>query len=98
MIKEMKTIKEIFETLNEAPKRGAWLPPHPRPVGARPDVGATQYTKMQTQFKRLGKRLNDKVKDIDKRWPKMTDSEKSGTVVKMVGMRSKLMDTLNTSV
>ena len=94
----MKTIKEIFETLNEAPKRGAWLPPHPRPVGARPDLWDKQYKKMQTQFKTFGKRLNDKVKDIDKRWPKMTDSEKSGTVVKMVGMRSKLMDTLNTSV
>jgi len=78
----MRTIKEITETLNEAPKRDVW---------------GKQYKKLQGEFKTLGKRLNLKLKDIDKRWPKMTDSERSNTVIQMVSMRKKLSDAWNTS-
>ena len=78
----MKTIKEFSETLNEAPK----------------DVWGKQYKKLQGEFKTLGKRLNDKLKDIDKRWPKMTKSERSNTVIQLVSMRKKLMDAWNTSM
>ena len=77
----MKTIKEFSETLNEAPK----------------DVWGKQYKKLQGEFKTLGQRLNLKLKDINKRWPKMTDSEKSNTVIQMVSMRKKLSDAWNTS-
>ena len=78
----MKTIKELSETLNEAPKRDVW---------------GKQYKKLQGEFKTLGQRLNLKLKDINKRWPKMTDSEKSNTVIQMVSMRKKLSDAWNTS-
>ena len=78
----MRTIKEITETLNEAPKRDVW---------------GKQYKKLQGEFKTLGQRLNLKLKDINKRWPKMTDSEKSNTVIQMVSMRKKLSYALNTS-
>ena len=78
----MKTIKEFSETLNEAPKRDVW---------------GKQYKKMQGELKTLGQRLNLKLKDINKRWPKMTDSEKSNTVIQMVSMRKKLSDAWNTS-
>ena len=78
----MRTIKEITETLNEAPKRDVW---------------GKQYKKLQGEFKTLGQRLNLKLKDINKRWPKMTDSEKSNTVIQMVSMRKKLSDAWNTS-
>jgi len=78
----MKTIKEFSETLNEAPKRDVW---------------GKQYKKLQGEFKTLGQRLNLKLKDINKRWPKMTDSEKSNTVIQMVSMRKKLSDAWNTS-
>ena len=78
----MKTIKELSETLNEAPKRDVW---------------GKQYKKLQGEFKTLGNRLNLKLKDIDKRWPKMTDSERSNTVIQMVSMRKKLLDAWNTS-
>ena len=78
----MRTIKEITETLNEAPKRDVW---------------GKQYKKLQGEFKTLGQRLNLKLKDINKRWPKMTDSEKSNTVIQMVSMRKKLLDAWNTS-
>ena len=77
----MKTIKEFSETLNAAPK----------------DVWGKQYKKLQGEFKTLGQRLNLKLKDINKRWPKMTDSEKSNTVIQMVSMRKKLSDAWNTS-
>jgi len=77
----MKTIKEFSETLNEAPK----------------DVWGKQYKKLQGEFKTLGQRLNLKLKDINKRWPKMTDSERSNTVIQMVSMRKKLSDAWNTS-
>jgi len=80
----VRTIKEISETLNEAP------PTH--------DVWAKQYNKMRGEFKTLGKRLNIKLKDIDKRWPKMTKSERSNTVIQLVSMRKKLMDAWNTSM
>ena len=76
----MKTIKEFSETLNEAPK----------------DVWGKQYKKLQGEFKTLGQRLNLKLKDINKRWPKMTDSEKSNTVIQMVSMRRKLADAYHT--
>ena len=56
----MRTIKEISETLNEAPKR------------------------------------DDKIKDIDKRWKTMDDSERSNTVIQMVSMRKKLADAYHT--
>ena len=77
----MKTIKEFSETLNEAPK----------------DAWAKQYKKLQGEFKTLAKHLNDKIKDIDKRWPKMTDSERSNTVIQMVSMRRKLTDAIKFS-
>ena len=76
----MKTIKEFSETLNEAPK----------------DVWGKQYKKMQGELRTIGKRLNDKIKDIDKRWPKMSDSERSNTVIQMVSMRKKLADAYHT--
>ena len=79
----MRTIKEISETLNEAP------PTH--------DVWAKQYKKMQGELRTIGKRLNDKIKDIDKRWKTMDDSERSNTVIQMVSMRKKLLDAWNTS-
>ena len=78
----MKTIKEFSETLNEAPKRDVW---------------GKQYKKLQGEFKTLAKHLNDKIKDIDKRWPKMTDSERSNTVIQMVSMRRKLTDAIKFS-
>ena len=77
----MKTIKEFSETLNEAPK----------------DVWGKQYKKMQGELRTIGKRLNDKIKDIDKRWKTMDDSERSNTVIQMVSMRKKLLDAWNTS-
>ncbi len=77
----MKTIKEFSETLNEAPK----------------DVWGKQYKKLQGEFKTLAKHLNAKIKNIDKQWPKMTDSERSNTVIQMVSMRKKLSDAWNTS-
>ena len=78
----VRTIKEISETLNEAPKRDVW---------------AKQYKKMQGELRTIGKRLNDKIKDIDKQWPTMSDSERSNTVIQMVSMRKKLLDAWNTS-
>ena len=78
----MKTIKELSETLNEAPKRDVW---------------GKQYKKMQGELRTIGKRLNDKIKDIDKRWKTMDDSERSNTVIQMVSMRKKLLDAWNTS-
>ena len=75
----MKTIKEFSETLNEAPR----------------DVWAKQYKKLQGEFKTLAKHLNAKIKDIDKRWKTMDDSERSSTVILMVSMRKKLTDALN---
>ena len=78
----MRTIKEITETLNEAPKRDVW---------------GKQYKKLQGEFKTLGQRLNLKLKDIDKRWKTMDDSERSNTVIQMVSMRKKLSDAWNTS-
>ena len=77
----MKTIKEFSETLNETPK----------------DVWGKQYKKMQGELRTIGKRLNDKIKDIDKRWKTMDDSERSNTVIQMVSMRKKLLDAWNTS-
>ena len=77
----MKTIKEISETLNEAPK----------------DVWGKQYKKLQGEFKTLAKHLNAKIKNIDKHWPAMSDSERSNTVIQMVSMRKKLLDAWNTS-
>ena len=75
----MKTIKEISETLNEAPK----------------DVWGKQYKKLQGEFKTLAKHLNAKIKNIDKQWPTMSDSERSNTVIQMVSMRKKLLDAWN---
>jgi len=75
----MKTIKEISETLNEAPK----------------DVWGKQYKKLQGEFKTLAKHLNAKIKDIDKRWKTMSDSERSNTVMQMVSIRRKLTDAWN---
>jgi len=75
----MKTIKEISETLNEAPK-DAWV---------------KQYKKLQGEFKTLAKHLNAKIKDIDKRWKTMSDSERSNTVMQMVSIRRKLTDAWN---
>ena len=77
----MRTIKEITETLNEAPKRDVW---------------GKQYKKLQGEFKTLGQRLNLKLKDIDKRWKTMDDSERSNTVIQMVSMRKKLADAYHT--
>ena len=77
----MKTIKEFSETLNEAPK----------------DVWGKQYKKLQGEFKTLAKHLNAKIKNIDKQWPTMSDSERSNTVIQMVSMRKKLLDAWNTS-
>ena len=77
----MKTIKEISETLNEAPK----------------DVWGKQYKKLQGEFKTLAKHLNAKIKDIDKRWKTMSDSERSNTVMQMVSIRRKLTDAWKTS-
>ena len=76
----MRTIKEISETLNEAPK----------------DVWGKQYKKLQGEFKTLAKHLNAKIKDIDKRWKTMSDSERSNTVIQMVSMRRKLADAYHT--
>tara|TARA_R100001244_G_scaffold128958_1_gene100072 strand:- start:299 stop:571 length:273 start_codon:yes stop_codon:yes gene_type:complete len=75
----MKTIKEISETLNEAPR----------------DVWGKQYKKLQGEFKTLAKHLNAKIKDIDKRWKTMSDSERSNTVMQMVSIRRKLTDAWN---
>ena len=88
----MRTIKEISETLNEAPKRDKATKEFVK--GA---VWAKQYKKMQGELRTIGKRLNDKIKDIDKRWKTMDDSERSNTVIQMVSMRKKLLDAWNTS-
>ena len=77
----MKTIKEFSETLNEAPK----------------DVWGKQYKKLQGEFKTLAKHLNAKIKNIDKQWPTMSDSERSNTVMQMVSIRRKLTDAWKTS-
>ena len=39
---------------------------------------------------------NDKIKDIDRRWKTMSDSERSNTVIQMVSMRRKLADAYHT--
>ena len=88
----MRTIKEISETLNEAPKRDDKI----KDIDKR-YVWAKQYKKMQGELRTIGKRLNDKIKDIDKRWKTMDDSERSNTVIQMVSMRKKLLDAWNTS-
>ena len=88
----MRTIKEISETLNEAPKRDDKI----KDIDKR-YIWAKQYKKMQGELRTIGKRLNDKIKDIDKRWKTMSDSERSNTVIQMVSMRKKLLDAWNTS-
>ena len=87
----MKTIKEFSETLNEAPKRDKATKEFVK--GA---VWAKQYKKLQGEFKTLAKHLNAKIKNIDKQWPTMSDSERSNTVIQMVSMRKKLADAYHT--
>ena len=59
--------------------------------------GLSNIRNCRESLKTLAKHLNDKIKDIDKRWPKMTDSERSNTVIQMVSMRRKLTDAIKFS-